>query len=125
MQGVDDLIIYKNALNLIRPIYRLVNLLPKDEFKLKSQTREAAKSIAPLIAEGFAKKRSQNEFKRFLLMALGSSDEVVTHIREIKIIDFPNIKPETCDKLIEYYIIESKQINKYISVIISNQKSDI
>ncbi len=121
MQDVSDLIIYQNALNLLKPMHRLVNLLPKNEYKLRSQTWEAAKSIAPLIAEGFAKKRSQNEFKRFLLMALGSSDEVITHLREIKIINFPNIKDATCDALIKYYKIESKQINRYISVIISNQ----
>jgi len=122
MQDVSDLTIYKNALNLLKPIYRLVNLLPEKEYKLRSQTWEAAKSIAPLIAEGFAKKRSQNEFKRFLLMALGSSDEVITHLREIKIINFSNIKNETCEALIKYYKIESKQINSCISSIILNQR---
>lgn len=123
MQDVSDLIIYKNALDLLKPIYRLVNLLPGKKYKLKNQIWEATKSIAPLIAEGFAKKRSQNEFKRFLLMALGSSDEVITHLREIKIINFPNIRNETCDALIKYYKIESKQINRCISTIILNQKN--
>ena len=122
MRDVSDLTIYKNALNLLRPIYRLVNLLPEREFKLRSQIWEAAKSIAPLIAEGFAKRRSQREFKRFLLMALGSSDEVITHLREVEIINFPNIKEETCEALIKYYKIESKQINRCISTIIQNQK---
>lgn len=128
MQDVSDLIIYQNALNLLKPIHRLVNLLPEKEYKLRNQTWEAAKSIAPLIAEGFAKKRSQNEFKRFLLMALGSSDEVITHLREMKIINFSNIKNETCDALIKYYKIESRQINRCISTIILNQrdpKSDV
>ena len=125
MQDVNDLIIYQNALKLLQPMYKLINLLPLNEFKLRSQIWEAAKSIAPLITEGFAKKRSQNEYKRFLLMALGSSDEVITHLREIKIINFPNVKAETCEALIKYYKIESKQINKHISVIISNQKSEI
>jgi len=122
MQDVSDLTIYQNALNLLKPIHRLVNLLPGEEYKLKNQIWEAAKSIAPLITEGFAKKRSQNEFKRFLLMALGSSDEVITHLREIKIINFSNIKNETCDALIKYYKIESRQINRCISTIILNQR---
>lgn len=121
MQDVTELTIYRNALKLLKPIYRLADLLPANEFKLRGQLTNSAKSIAPLIAEGFAKKRSQKEFKRFL-----ESDEVITHLREIKIINFPNIKQETCKVLIEYYKIESKQINSYISRIIANQKkSDI
>lgn len=82
MQDVNELIIYQNALKLLKPVHRLIYLLPYEESKLRSQIWEAAKSLAPLIAEGFAKKRSQNEYKRFLLMALGSSDEVITHLRE-------------------------------------------
>ena len=128
MRDVTNLIIYRNALKLLKPIYKLADLLPPNEFKLRNQLLSAAKSIAALITEGFAKRRSQIEFKRFLEMALGSSDEVITHLREIKIIDFSNIKDETCDALIRLYKIESKQINKYISKIISNlqkNKSDI
>lgn len=39
----------------------------------------------------------------FLSMALGSSDEVITHIREIKIVarNYIRIKTEDCDGLIE------------------------
>lgn len=103
-------------------MYKLANLLPSSEFDLKNQLLRSAKSIAPNIAEGFAKKKSQNEFKRFLLIALGSSDEVITHLRTIKIIGFPKIKDETCNMLIKYYKIESKQINRFITIIISNQK---
>ena len=56
-------------------------------------------------------------------MALGSSDEVITHLREIEIINFSNIKNETCEALIKYYKIESKQINRRISTIILNQRN--
>ena len=121
MQDVTDLIIYQNALKLLPPVYRLANLLPKNEYELRSQLTNSAKAIAPQIAEGFAKRRSQKEFKRFLEMALGSSDEVITHLREIQIIGFPNIKSETCEVLIKYYKIESKQINQYIKSIIAKQ----
>ena len=122
MQDVSELKIYQNALILLKPIYQLANLLPIDERRLRSQLTDAAKSIAPLIAEGFAKRRSQEEFKRFLLMALGSSDEVMTHLLTIKIIGFAKIKAITCDYLIGYYKIESKQINRCINKIISNRQ---
>ena len=116
-KDVSSLVIYQRALNLLPPTYKLANLLPKDEFRLKSQLCNAAKSISAQIAEGFAKKDSQIEFKRFLLMALGSCDETVTHIRQIKILKFPNIKQETCDALIIHYVTESKQINSLIQKI--------
>ena len=50
-------------------------------------------------------------------MALGSSDEAVTHIRQIKLLNFSGIKQETCDALINHYITESKQINSLIQKI--------
>ena len=109
---VEDLEVYRRSMKLLKPIYRLAGLLPRDEFRLKDQLTGAAKSVPALIAEGFAKRKFVKELQRFLLMALGSSDEVITHIRQIKIIGFPNIKIETCDALIQHYKIVSKQINK-------------
>jgi len=115
INDVEDLDVYNRSMKLLKPIYRLARLLPKDEFRLKDQLTGAAKSVPALITEGFAKRRSTKEFKRFLGMALGSSDETITHIRQIKLIEFPNIKPETCDALIKNYRVVSKQTNKLIN----------
>ena len=103
-------------MKLLKPIYRLANLLPKDEFRLKDQLTGSAKSVPALITEGFAKRRSAKEFKRYLGMALGSSDETITHLRQIKLIEFPNIKTGTCDALIDNYRVASKQINRLIKI---------
>lgn len=111
IRDVEDLDVYRRAMKLLKPVYKLSRLLPKNEFRLKDQLTGAAKSVPALITEGFAKRRSEKEFKRFLLMALGSSDEVVTHIKQIELIEFPGIKSETCDALIKHYIVVSKQIN--------------
>ena len=116
IKDVENLEVYRRAMKLLKPIYRLARLLPKDEFRLKDQLTGAAKSVPPLIAEGFAKRRFVKEFKRFLLMALGSSDEVITHLKEIKIIGFETIKIETVEALISHYKIVSKQINRLIHV---------
>jgi four helix bundle protein len=94
----------------------LAGLLPKDEFRLKDQLTGSAKSVPAVIAEGFAKRKAEKEFKRFLYIALGSSDEVITHLRQIKLIGFQGIKTETCDALIEHYKIVSKKINRLIKV---------
>jgi four helix bundle protein len=114
IKDVEDLEVYRRSMKLLKPIYKLAGLLPKDEFRLKDQLTGSAKSVPATITEGFAKRRSEKEFKRFLLMALGSSDEVVTHLKQIRIIGFPGIKPETCEALISHYRIVSKQINNLI-----------
>lgn len=117
IKDVTDLEVYNLALELLDPLYKLTVLIPPDHRKVKYQANEAAEKIAPQIAEGFGKKHAPKEFCRFLSMALGSSDEVITHIREIKIIarNYSRIKQEDCDVLIEKYKTLSKKINKLLS----------
>ena len=48
----------------------------REKYGMTSQMQRAGISVALNIAEGYAKKSSQEEFKRFLLMALGSANEM-------------------------------------------------
>lgn len=75
------------------------------------------RKIAPIIAEGFGKKKLPREFCRFLSMALGSSDEIITHIREITIVAkfYTSIKTLDCESLIDSYKILSKKLNKLLT----------
>ena len=71
--------------------------------------KRAAKSISANIAEGFGKRHFGKEFKRYLLNALGSSDEVISHLRTLSL-----IVPELSEKnniLLEKYKLLSKRIN--------------
>jgi len=43
-----------------------------EKYELGSQIRRASKSVAMNIAEGYARNSSLQDFKRFLIMALGS-----------------------------------------------------
>ena len=117
IKDVTDLEVYNLSLELLEPLYKLTNLLPPDHRRLKYQANEAGEKIAPQIAEGFGKKKAPREFCRFLSMALGSSDEVITHIREIKIVgkNYTRIDQKECDILIEQYKILSKKLNKLLS----------
>jgi four helix bundle protein len=117
IRDVTDLEVYNLSLNLLEKVYRLANLLPYDHKRLKYQFSEAAEKIAPQIAEGFGKKRYPKEFCRFLTMALGSSDEVITHTREIAIVAkaFNRISITECNELIEEYKILSRKLNKLLS----------
>lgn len=117
IRDVTDLQVYTLSLELLEPLYKITQLLPQVHRRLKYQANEAAEKIAPQIAEGFGKKRSPREFCRFLSMALGSSDEVITHIREVKIVakSYTSISLEECDRLIDSYKTLSKMINRLIS----------
>ena len=117
IKDVTDLEVYQLALELLDPLYNLGTLLPPDHRRLKYQMTEAGEKIPPIIAEGFGKKKSPREFCRFLSMALGSSDEVITHIREVKIVAkrYSRIKVNDCDILIEKYKILSKKLNRLLS----------
>ena len=114
---VTKLRIYQKALELLPLIYELANQLPRKEMELRSQLCNSAKAISAQIAEGFAKKDSQQEFKRFLFMALGSSDETITHLRQIELLKFLEVNLKVCNSLIGEYKIESKQINSLIQKI--------
>lgn len=117
IKDVTDLEVYRISLELLEPLYELTSLIPLNHRRLKYQLNDAAEKIAPQIAEGFGKKKSPREFCRFLSMALGSSDEVITHLREVKIVakKYTRIKQEDCDYLIERYKILSMKLNKLLS----------
>ena len=126
MYDVQDIKIYRNAMKLLVPLQRLANLIPVSDSRLRTQLLDAARSIPAHITEGFAKRRSQKEFRRFLEMAIGSSDETKTHLSVVRIAQFPEIKDITCVALIGKYTIISKQINKYIQAVSKHiSKSDI
>src|SRR5688500_17248267 len=109
IKDITDLQVYNEAMSLLPLIYKLTSKLPGSESGLSSQIRRAAQSIIANLAEGFAKRFSDKEFRRFMMISLGSSDEVIAHLRMLCIIcpDFAN----ESNPLIEKYKILSKRIN--------------
>jgi four helix bundle protein len=75
---VTDLQVFQRAYAISLEVHRASLALPQiEQYALADQVRRASKSICVNVAEGYAKRvASQAEFKRFLLMALGSSDEM-------------------------------------------------
>lgn len=109
IRDVTDLEIYKESQRLLPKIYELMKEAPKSELDLEWQVKRAAKSISANIAEGFVKRHFGKEFKRYLLNALGSSDEVITHLRILALV-CPDLA-EKSNSLLEEYKILSKRIN--------------
>ena len=69
--------VYKNIKEYIKNIYSLSSGFPREEqFGLTNQLRRAATSIALNVAEG-SDRGSDNEFKRFIYMAIGSLNETI------------------------------------------------
>ena len=86
IRDVTDLEVYQESLRLLAKLYEFLKKVPLSEQDSARQCKKCGKSIPANIAEGFAKRKFPAEFKRFLLIALGSSDELVTHIRTIIIV---------------------------------------
>jgi four helix bundle protein len=74
----EDMEVFQRAYRLSLDIHRWSLELPQLEQRvLGDQMRRASKSICANVAEGYARQtQSKAEFKRFLQMAIGSSDEM-------------------------------------------------
>jgi four helix bundle protein len=75
---VEDLEVFRRAYRLSLEVHRAGLEFPRiEQFALADQVRRASKSICANLAEGFGRQRqSKPEFRRFLMMALGSADEM-------------------------------------------------
>ena len=77
MNGFEKLEVYQKSYKLVLEIYRRTKGFSKEEtYGLTNQIRRASWSIPLNIAEGYAKRESQSEFRRFLMMAFGSNAEM-------------------------------------------------
>ena len=71
-----DLNVFRESYKLALDVSRAARTFPAPEqFELVKQLRRAARSIPANIVEGWAKRASAAEFKRYLLMSIGSCDE--------------------------------------------------
>ena len=78
IRSFEDLDVYQRAYGLALDVHKASLRFPDIErFGLAEQMRRASRSICANLAEGFARQRqSSPEFKRFLSMSIGSSDEM-------------------------------------------------
>ena len=79
----EDPEVFQRSYKLSLMVHRKSLEMPTiEQHALGDQMRRASKSICANIAEGYGRqKRSKAEFKRFLSMAIGSSDEMRVWVR--------------------------------------------
>lgn len=107
MRNFQDLSIWQKSHSLTLKIYRVTNAFPKEEmFGLISQMRRSSSSIPTNIAEGCGR-NSNPDFKRFLIIAAGSSSEL-----EYQLILSKDLKyiSETVYKELENELIETRKM---------------
>lgn len=122
MRNFRELKVWQKGMNIATGIYRVAALLPAEEkFGLKTQLQRAAVSIPSNIAEGCSRD-SEQEFKRFLQIALGSAYELET---QLTISLDLNLTPKgTLDSILSLVSQEQKMLNSFISTV-KRRKSKI
>ena len=81
--GFESLDVFQRAYKISLEIHKVsLGFPPIEQYAIADQVRRASKSVCANIVEGFAKQvHSKAEFKRFIMMSLGSSDEMRMWVR--------------------------------------------
>ena|SRR3989344_4817504 len=104
IKSFRDLEVYREGYDLALIVNRNVNKLPLFERNdLGMQLRKASKSVPANIAEGWAKRRFDKQFKVHLDSAIGSSNEMEVHISLAKDLGF--WRADFCEELIKRYLL--------------------
>ena len=82
VKSFEDLVVFQRAYKVSLEIHKVSTSFPKmEQYGLAEQIRRASKSIPANLAEGYGKRRSNAEFKRFIQMSIGSADEMRVWLR--------------------------------------------
>lgn len=107
----NDLEVYKKAFSISIEIHSASLKFPKTEqYALSDQIRRASKSICANLAEGFYRQRASNaDYMRFIIMALGSSGEMLVWVDYCEKLSYINL--ETSQRWKETYEEISKMLH--------------
>src|SRR3990167_3580582 len=107
-----DLDVYKRLYQLALDIHRYI--LPKlpisEKYGLKDQVGRSTKSPPALLAEGYARRQSGKEWRKYIRDAIGECNETIVHLSLICDLYPDLIDKKLCDNLIEEYEIAGKQL---------------
>jgi four helix bundle protein len=113
VQSYKDLIVWQKSMAMVKVIYRLTQVFPKEElYGLTNQLRRAAVSVPSNIAEGQAR-QGKAEFRNFLSIARGSLAEVETQLLIAQ--DLNYIDPTQLQEVLELHTEVGKMLNSLIN----------
>ncbi|HEX6982946.1 MAG TPA: four helix bundle protein [Balneolaceae bacterium] len=119
-----NLEIWQIARELTGDIHKMtLKSLPKFEmYETGSQIRRSSKSIRSTIVEGYGRRMYKNEFIRFIIYALSSTDETVDHLETLFETGSLTDK-ELYEDLHKRSNILGKMINNFLKSVQNNHKS--
>ena len=111
VRSFEDLEVYRRAYRLALELHKASLKFPRiEQFALADQIRRASKSVCGNIAEGFARQRSSSgDFHRFVVLALGSSDEMKVWLSFCA--DLGYVSEEDAKRLRGEYSIVARMLN--------------
>jgi len=119
VERFEDLIVYKNAIEIVKEIYKVTNEDRfKKDFALCAQIRRSSISIVSNIAEGFDR-GTNKDFTHFLYIAKGSASEVRAQINVAYELRYVNI--EKYENIYKQITALSKQLSHFISYLMSTK----
>jgi four helix bundle protein len=109
IRKVRDLEVYCEGFDLAVEIHRATESFDwRSCGDVKDQIRRSSKSICALIAEGFGRRQSAKEFRRYLRMSHGSLQETKVWIEFCQALDL--LPTEKCRDLWQRYDILGKRL---------------
>ena len=117
---VEDLDVFRRAYALSLEVHRASLDFPRiEQLALADQIRRASKSICANLAEGFGRlQQSRPEFRRFLIMAIGSADEM--QVWALYCRDLGYVEPDVAER----WRGEYREIARMISGLYASSSDD-
>ena len=110
-KSVDDLEVYKLALELQRKIFQITKSFPREEmYSLTDQVRRSSRSVGANIREAWAKRRYPAHFVSKLSDSDGESEETIHWI--LSALDCEYIPRLAKEELVSEYRHVSGMLNK-------------
>jgi len=119
-----DLEVWQIARELSIEIHKMTLTLPKFEmYEEGSQIRRSSKSIRSNIVEGYGRRRYKNEFIKFIVYAIASTDETIDHLETL--FETESLKDkELFLKLLEKSILLGKKLIKFQDSVVKQHLSE-
>ena len=108
-----DLEVWQIAKELSIEIHKMTLTLPKFEmYEEGSQIRRSSKSVRSNIVEGYGRRRYKNEFIKFIVYAIASTDETIDHLETL--FETESLKDKTLfDSLVKKSNLLGKKLIKF------------
>jgi len=109
-----DLEVWQIARELSIEIHKMTLSLPKFEmYEEGSQIRRSSKSTRSNIVEGYGRRRYKNEFIKFIVYAIASTDETIDHLETL--FETESLKDkELFEKLLKLSNLLDKKLIKFL-----------